>query len=502
MTLAAALCCTVISTVFTSCSEKDDPIEAEEEAMPDIDPVDTTPTEDALTTTTNAKAYVFEGEYGDIAKKMINRITNRQQKLDSTAMLIVFPGNKISTLSQSEKRGIIVAYNKGAKILVDRPSISEMFWIAASAVLEDSTSTVSAESVPNDEEKEMWGFNFSSDVFYIDIPVKDTLDLSVSNRADLTDYEDGLFADEAAKWVNTDHDALSMARLQEASTRGSSELKDVLDAQTDTWVVPVSMGCFGKLSGKQTPYTVFTTIYSVHKYDNDTDYFLINQILSGNNNTFWLSEWTEKDYKAEFDDKKHDWRMQGFYANNWELENRVTTGGWDDYVKLGDGLTLVKHAPYSTNASTTTSTSTSWNIGGQLGTGGANLEGGISGSVGSSQTMMDITTVDKCGEGTTCSNNAWWQYTIDPWRQVEEGTFKYYFITPPDAAIHTYSCEQSWLWELRNASHYTSLSLRVDFNMDLFRTLIRNPFKIYRGYESGHVWKAHMFNIKLPNRSK
>jgi hypothetical protein len=289
-----------------------------------------------------------------------------------------------------------------------------------------------------------------------------------------------------------------MARLKGTSTRGNSELKDVLDAQTDTWVIPVSTNYFNKLKEKKTPYTVFTTIYSVHKYENDTDYFLISQTLSGNNNTFWLGEWTQKDYKADFDSRKHNWRIQGFYANNWEMENRMTTGGPNDYVRLSDGLTLVKHAPYSTNASTTTSTSTSWNIGGQLGTSGANLQGGISGSVGSSQTLMDITTVDKCGEGETCNNNAWWQYTIDPWRQIKE-MITLSFVSPPDAATHTFSCEQSWLWELRNASHYTNLKLRIDFNMELYRSLLRNGIISHYGYEGAHVWQYHMLDINLPN---
>ena len=503
MTYAAVLCCAMISTAFTACAEKDTPIGANEEAMPDMNPVDQTPTEDALTTKVTTKAYVFEGEYGDIGQKTINRITNRQQGLDSTTMLIVLPGSKYSTLSRSEKRCIIQAYNKGAKILVDHPSLNEMFQIAAFTVMEDSTSTESIESMPNDEEMEMWGFNSSADVFYIDIPVKDALNLTASNRADLTDYEDGLFADEAAKWANTDHTAISMARLQGATTRGYSDLRDVLDAQTDTWVSSISTDYFGKLKDKQTPYTVFTTIYTVHKYENDTDYFLISQTLSGNNNTFWMNEWTQKNYKADFDNKKHDWRMQGFYANNWELENRLTTSGWDDYVKLGDGLTLVKHAPLSTNASVTTSTSTSWSISGQLGTsGGLQLTGGISGSVGTSQTLMDITTVDKCSEGGTCNNNAWWQYTISPWRQVEEKTLKYDFNTPPDAAIHTYSCEQSWMWELKNASRYTKLRLRIDLNLELFRTLVRNPFIAYCGVENAHVWRYRMFDLKLPKHSK
>lgn len=503
LVLTIVFCFVMISTVFTSCSVKDTPIASEEETIPDMNPIDLTPTEDALTTKITAKAYVFEGEYGNIAKKMINRITNRQQELDSTTMLIVFPGDKYSTLSVSERKHIIMAYNKGAKIMVDRPSLNEMFQIAASTILEDSTSTVSDDTAPNDEKEEMWGFNSSEDVFHIDIPVKDSLDLSAYNRADLTGYEDGLFADEAAKWVNTDHAAVAMARIQEVSTRGYSDLKDVLDAQTDTWVASISTDRFGKIKDKQTPYTVFTSIYSVHKYENDTDYFLISQTLSGNNNTFWQSEWSEKDYKADFDSKKHDWRMQGFYANNWTLENRIVTGGWSDYLKLSDGLTLVKHAPYSTNASTTTSTSTSWSISGQLGTSGAlQITGGISGSVGSSQTLMDITTVDKCSEGGTCNNNAWWQYTIDPWRQIKEHTFKYSFITPPDAAIHTFSCEQSWMWELKNASRYTKLRLRIDLNLELFRTLVRNPFIAYCGVENAHVWRYRMFDLKLPKHSK
>ncbi len=152
MTLAAVLCCAMTTMVFTACTETDNPVVAEEEEMPDIEPVDNTPKNDVMTTTTATKAYVFDGEYGDIGNKLINRLTNRQQELDSTTMLIVFPGNKINTLSQSEKNHIIKAYNKGAKILVDRPSRDEMIWIAYVAVIEDSTAIDPVKSVPDDEE--------------------------------------------------------------------------------------------------------------------------------------------------------------------------------------------------------------------------------------------------------------------------------------------------------------------------------------------------------------
>lgn len=497
--MAAALCCIAAATVSVSCSDKDDTSNAEEE-MTDTEPVDKTPTEDAMTTVTDAKAYVFEGSYGDIGQKVLARVKNRQQGIDKDTKLIVIPGEKYVTLTNEQRGDIIAAYNNGAKILVDRPSAQETMLIGMYIPL-GITSVVETETAPNDEAVEMWGFNLSSDMFTMDITLKDSTDTSAANRAVLDGYEEGLFADEAAEWVNTDQNTAVKASMPRAAKRAGTQLSGILDAQTDTWVASVSTNYFGKLKDKQTPYVVFTTIYAVHKFQDDRDYYLIDQTLTGNNRTFWMGEWTQKNYKADDDGGKHNWRMQGFYANNWGLENRMTTGGWDDYVKIGDGLTLVKHSPASTNASTTTSTSTSWSVGGELGTGGASITGGISGSVGSSQTLMDISTEDKCMNGTTCGNNAWWLYTIDPWRQVKE-KMKCYFVDPPTAAIQTFTCEQSWLWQLDNASRYKELYLRTDFNIELYRTLIRNPFVCYARWENAHVWNVHQFKIDLPKRTK
>lgn len=501
MTFAAGLCIAMTAMVSTSCSDKDETQNPVEEEMTDTEPVDNTPTADAMTTKTNAKAYVFEGDYGDIGKKVIARITNRQSEVDSTTKLIFIPAEKYVTLSKAEKDSIAVAYNHGAKILIDRPSFDEIMFMAVSVITGTTPADVPG-TEPNDELVEMGGFDISSNLFGMDIPVNDSTDTSAANRAVLTDYEEGLFADEAAEWVNTDQNTVAQTRMAGAATRTNTELNSILDAQTDTWVVSVSTDYFQKLKDKQTPYTVFTTIYAVHKFSTDTDYYLIDQTLTGNNRSFWFGEWTQKNYKADGDGGKHNWRMQGFYANKWALENRVTTGGWNNYVKLDDGLTLVKHAPLSTNESTTTSTSTSWNISGSLGNSGGSFTGGISGSVGSSQTLMDISTVDKCLGGETCKNNAWWQYTIDPWRQVKEGTFKYSFNAPPKSATETFMCEQSWLWELKNASRYNNLYLRTDFNIEFYRTLIRNPFVCYARYENAHSWYAHRIKITLPKRTK
>jgi hypothetical protein len=507
-TFATAICIAMAAVVSTSCSDDDDNNQnALEEEMTETEPVDNTPTADAMTTKTDAKAYVVNGDFGNIGKKFIARISNRQSKIDRTTELIFLPAEKYATLSQEDKDSITVAYKHGAKILVDRPSTSEMMLMAFSIPDGSALSTV-PESTPNDEAVEMWGFNLSSDVLGMDIPVNDSTDVSANNRAVLSDYEEGLFADEAAEWVNTDQNAVAQARMAGAATRANTDLNGILDAQTDTWIVSVSTDGFDELKDKQTPYTVFTTIYAVHKFSTDTDYYLIDQTLTGNNSTFWLGEWKKKDYKAKGDGGKYDWRVQGFYANNWELENFVSKEEGTNEVKLSDGLTLVKHAPLSTNASTTTSTSTSWNIGGNLGVTGSGpsigLSGGISGSVGSSQTLMDISTVDKCMKGESFQNNAWWEYTIDPWRQKKEEWNGYEFVLPPKSSTETFMCEQSWLWELKNASQYDKLYLWTELNIELYRTLVRNPsiFKSQCRYECEDFCDYRPIKINLPNRKQ
>lgn len=509
MTFATALCIAMAAGVSTSCSDDEVSKNPLEEEMTETEPVDDTPTTDVMTTKTNAKAFVVDGDFGSIGKKFISRITNRQSKIDRTTELIFLPADKYATLSQAEKDSITVAFKHGAKVLVDRPSVSERKLIALS-VPDASESTTAPNTKPNDEAVEMWGFNHSFDVFGMDIPVNDSTDMSANNRAVLSDYEEGLFADEAAEWVNTDQNAVAQTRTAGAATRANTDLSGVLEAQTDTWIISVSTDYFDKLANKQTPYTVFTAIYAVHKFSTDTDYYLIDQTMTGNNSTFWLGEWKQKDYKAAGDDSEHNWRMQGFYANNWQLNNFVTTSGWLNEVKLSDGLTLVKHAPLSTNASTTTSTSTSWNIGGNLGVNStgptAGFSGGISGSVGSSQTLIDISTVDKCMKGDLIEgdpqNNAWWEYAIDPWRQVKEEINGYEFVSPPKSATETFMSEQSWLWELKNASKYNSLYLRTDFSVKIYRTLVRNPFLMHRAYESDCFWREHLLKIDLPNRTE
>lgn len=136
--------------------------------------------------------------------------------------------------------------------------------------------------------------------------MNDTIDTSAANRATLTDYQKGLFADQAVAWVNIDQVATAKARQRSVARRvdQGTDMSNLLGSQTDTWVTSVSAGRedFNNIKDKHTPYTIFTTIYAVHRSDDDTDYFLIDQTMTGNNSVFWLGEWSQKDYKAGFDD--------------------------------------------------------------------------------------------------------------------------------------------------------------------------------------------------------
>lgn len=502
--LAPVFSCLIIMALCASCSDND-VAQPTEENLENTEPVDKTPTTDAMTTTTNAKAYVFGGKYGGIGDRIIDRLNNRQTELDGSVKLILISAEKFASLSGDELTKVCDAFGNGAKIIVDRPSPSEIKAIHETVTSDGQYETPDA-STPNDEVEEVWGFNSTLDYLWVDIPVNDTIDTSAANRATLTDYQKGLFADQAVAWVNIDQVATAKARQRSVARRvdQGTDMSNLLGSQTDTWVTSVSAGRedFNNIKDKHTPYTIFTTIYAVHRSDDDTDYFLIDQTMTGNNSVFWLGEWSQKDYKAGFDDAPHNWRLQGYYANNWWLDNCITKGDWDNKVTLDDGLALVSHSPLSANESTTTSTSTSWSISGNVGNTGGSFSAGISGTVGSSQTLMDISTVDKCMADNDCHNNAWWEYVINDSRQIEENTFTFDFRTPPTAAINTFSSEQTWLWELKNASKYDDLWLKTRFQVYLYRTLVRNPFLAYSGHEGSGYSVSHLFRIKLPRPVK
>ncbi len=491
ITFTIAIFGTLSAMVVTSCGDNVE--HPEEENLTNTSPSITTPTTDALTTKSNVKAYVFEGDYGEVGKKIIDRLTNRQSALDSTAQLYLFTREGFSALSDEEHDIISAACRHGAKVLIDRYF--------------DPTLFGDSQSQADDEIEALWGFNNTNDMLFVDTSMKDSLGNTLSNRPDLNDYEYGLYADEATKWINLDQRSLVKSKIRSTASRAdsSTDMADILQAQTDTWVTSASVNKWSQVKGKSVPYTIFTTIYAVHRFDDDKDYFLCEQTITGNNTPLWKGEWSATNYTAHFDNYSHSWRFQGLYANDWTINNYILNGDYGSTVTLSDGLALVKHSPVSTNGSTTMSTSTTWNITGSLGGTGAIIGTAISGTVGSSQTLADIETIDKCMEGDDFgNNNASWQYHIDPMRQIKDETHSYSFNTPPSSAIKTFSCEQTWLYELSNASRYTELTMFMHFYLSYYCTLLRNPFPFfaYSGYERQASTDIHSIRLILPKHTK
>lgn len=497
ITLVVAVCSMITAMVVTSCSDNND-VNNMEENLPDIEPSIDVPTIDSLLVKTNAKAYVFEGKYGKVGEKLIARLTNRQNQLDSTVKLLIVTAEKFTSLSEDESAIASAAFRNGAKLLVDLTSVK------SSEVIDSlGQDSLIINDIPLPDEKEgLWGLNNNLDYLWVDVPLRDSVDTRADNRIEINDYAQGLFADEVAKWINMDQGAAKKSKMSVAVSRGeSNDMKVLLEAQTDTWVTYASAERFSELRNRSTPYTIFTTIYAVHRFDDDKDYYLFDQTVTGNNSPFWIGEWTAKNYKSHFDKSAHDWKIQGFYVNDWSIDNCLLRDN-GRIINLSDGLTLVKHSPATTNGSVTTSTSTSWNIGGSLGTNGPTLTGGISGTVGSSQTMADISTKNRSMENNS-NNNAGWKYWIDPNRQVDKGVFSCSFRRPPMAATATFSSEQTWLYELNNASQYKALTLSTAFNLAIYRTLERNPFPcMFYGYESVPSVHMHEISLRLPNRTK
>lgn len=452
----------IISLLAVACRDKKD--------EPVIDNSTSTtealPTADELTETTTLPVAIIGSGFSDVAQAFINRVQQPMSEIGSETKAILVRGVDLDTHLADE--AVRNAIDNGAVLIIDQPTRHEM------EVAIDSICTTEdlALSMDNEEHDyhicyDLAALDRNENIYTLnDIFDEDSDTITYA----MTPYLNGLHADPLAAWLNEHYSANASAKsLLRAA---SSELSSVMNAQniTKTFTLEPGGNLSYKIKGRQCVFTVSTNIWAAYKFDEDADYYLIEQTIWGNNKNFWIGSWTNG-----------NWSYQGFFLTCALVNNRLTHryAGDGDFLKASDGAQLLNFSPTTTNGQSSTSVSVGWNLGGQVGlstTGpSASVSGGISGSVSDTYTTQDMTITANCGSNDECNNNAEWQFDIkiNNMGTTEWGYCK--FNTPPALGTNAYKSTQCWLWKVENPKTYTNIKIDTELSF-------RHAYNSYRNY--------------------
>ena len=461
------------------------------------DAAEVLPTTDQLTTTTAVPVAIVGSGFSEVAQAFINRVQQPLSEIADDTRAILVRGNDLSThLANSVVRSAI---DNGAVLIIDQPTLHEMkVAIDSICITEDFALSMDDEEHDYHICYEMAALDHDGNVYTLNDIFDEDNDTIVHA---MTPYLNGLHADPLAAWLNEHYSANASAKsLLRAA---SSELSSVMNAQniTKTYTIkPFRDGDWSsKIENRQCVFTVSTNIWAAYKFDEDADYYLIEQTIWGNSQNFWVGSWTSG-----------KWNYQGFFLSQVKTNNRLTRNynSDGDILKSTDGAQLLDFSPTTTNGQSSTSVSVGWNLGGQVGlsTSGpsASISGGISGSVSSSYTTQDMTITANCGSDNKCNNNADWQFDIkdDNYGNTKVGNF--YFNTPPALGRNTYKSTQCWLWKVEHPKIYGNIriltSLRFEYSYNSYRNKTFTATSETGGFNTS--WSAGYITICPPYRGE
>lgn len=167
-----------------------------------------------------------------------------------------------------------------------------------------------------------------------------------------------------------------------------------------------------------------------------------------------------------------------------------------------DGAYLIDYSPTTTQGQRTISVEESWNLGGVLGL-DIGFTGGISGSVGTSYSVEDMTIRSLCGNDNGSYNNASWEFALNT-DNYDESIFSGLSLrTPPQLGIGGYKSAQCWQWKVEKPGRYSNIKLFIDlgFNHTMNSYKKKGLISYPQDKDFFNGWFSEFITIRPPRRS-
>ena len=299
----------------------------------------------------------------------------------------------------------------------------------------------------------------------------------IAEEKDIIPYLAGKIADPIAQWLtdNDIPDSWREARKQKVIAAGQGEISDILHAQSITHSMTCGFSGFGypgdwskapkevwdRLRDMLVVYNSTTRVYVAYSYESDTDYYLCEQIVLGNNSHLWCGNWHNNKFCV----------YRGLYLSALDIQNKLLNADNHQPLKQSDGAVLENFQPETVNGVTTYSSSSSFNLGGSIGLSSSgetlNVSGGISKTVGESFSVQDLSVVSMCLDDPETYNNCHWAYNVNFNNNFKKDWLGRHSFkgTPPELSIGALKTVQCWLWRLENPKRYNKVEL--DFTLSV-----------------------------------
>jgi hypothetical protein len=278
---------------------------------------------------------------------------------------------------------------------------------------------------------------------------------------------------------------------------GSNDISNIISAQVVCFNDVINTDNWECVDGtKLNRFTLIQTmyyVYGVYSFDQNKDYYIMEQEITIPSSNLWSDKVREKKYN------KHNYKSKDFYLSWLRTENRLTKNG--NY--LNDAIAVSQYSPETVNGQITYTAGISGNIGGTIGYMGgatATVDGGISYSISKTWTVQDIN-VKNYVLSDIAAKDASWEWTT---MKVAKQNFWLTDIEDPaDLATTTAKFSTTWLWivdkpgktdeykiNMKVRPKYTSFSLYVEWLV---------------GHATYRNWTStfnHNFILTPPNRVK
>lgn len=455
-------------------------------------PSESLPVNDLMTVTTDVPVTILDSDYSDVAKAFINRLKHPLNEITNDTKAILIKGSNIAQHTSDSKLWEAVA--NGAVIIIDQPTFSQMLDAIYQVYLPGFT-----DADPGEEEHDT---HICYDILAFDnqynfYELNDIYDEDKNeSEQTMSPYMNGLYADPLTGWLNEKYSG-KVATTRSVTRSASSDLSALMSAQnyTRTYTLRPTGGYASRLENRQCVFTISTNIWAAYKFDEDADYYMIEQTVLGNNNNFWIDSWTGG-----------KWKYQGFFLSRMTVNNRLFHSsdnyGSDNVLKYSDGVYLLDFSPVSTSGQHTITVEESWNLSGEVGLSGVALSGGVGGSVSSSYNVQDMSITALCGNDNNCYNNAAWQFDISTDNYDFSGWSGYSFRKPPLLGTDAYKSVQCWQWKVEHPKNYGDIKILTDLGFDHSYNSYRNKVFSGESYTDNFFngWYSEYITIRPPYR--
>ncbi|MDO4197145.1 MAG: hypothetical protein Q4D33_13485, partial [Prevotellaceae bacterium] len=107
----------IIVVSLCACNDNDD-----NTANDNIEDIEPSPKEDALTVNVSSKTFIFQGDYASTSAALSRRLTNIADRIDETVESVVINDNCIPSLTDQDYRDIMSVILRGGSIVYCSPT--------------------------------------------------------------------------------------------------------------------------------------------------------------------------------------------------------------------------------------------------------------------------------------------------------------------------------------------------------------------------------------------